>query len=134
MADNKIKLLIVDDQESVLKGLKMRLALEEDMQIIGEAKDGYKALQIASELHPDIIIMDVDMPRMDGITATKALAQSDPAIMVIMLSIHDDAGLRAQAQAAGAYAYVEKRDGALVLIDEIRNAFVQRMKISHGRN
>jgi DNA-binding NarL/FixJ family response regulator len=131
MTENKIKLLIVDDQESVLKGLKMRLALEEDMQIVGEAKDGYGALRIASELQPDIIIMDVDMPKMDGITATKALHKSDPTIMVIMLSIHDDAGLRAQAHAAGAYTYVEKRDGAIILIDEIRNAFESRRRLTH---
>lgn len=123
MNSQLIKVLIVDDQETVLKGLKMRLALEEDMTVIGEAKDGFGALQMASSGQPDVIVMDVEMPKMDGISATKALHDIDPHVKVIMLSIHDDPGLRAQARAAGAYSYVEKRDGAINLIAEIRNAF-----------
>lgn len=123
MNSQMIKVLIVDDQETVLKGLKMRLALEDDMQVIGEAKDGIGALQLASTGKPDVVVMDVEMPKMDGISAARALHETDPQIKVIMLSIHDDPGLQARAREAGAYAYVEKRDGAINLIAEIRNAF-----------
>lgn len=132
MNSQMIKVLIVDDQETVLKGLKMRLALEDDMKVIGEAKDGFGALQIASSGQPDVVVMDVEMPNMDGISATRALHEIDPHVKVIMLSIHDDPGLRAQARAAGAYSYVEKRDGAINLIAEIRNAFENKRSLING--
>lgn len=128
----KIRVLLVDDQETVLKGLKMRLALEDDLQVIGEAKDGLAALREASASQPDIVVMDVEMPHMDGITAAKALRESNPGIAVIMLSIYDDPNLRAQAYAAGAFSYVEKRDGAINLIHEIRNAFNNKRRFIHG--
>lgn len=128
----KIKVLLVDDQETVLKGLKMRLALEEDLQVIGEAKDGLAALREASRSNPDIVVMDVEMPDMDGITAARALREIAPEVVVIMLSIYDDPNLRAQAQAAGAFSYVEKRDGAINLIREIRNAFEYKRRFIHG--
>lgn len=128
----KIKILLVDDQEVVLKGLKMRLALEDDLWVIGEAKDGLGALREASKSRPDIVVMDVEMPNMDGITAAKALREMSPEIAVIILSIYDDPVLRAQAQAAGAFSYVEKRDTATNLIHEIRNAFADKRRFSHG--
>lgn len=132
MNSSKIKILLVDDQETVLKGLKMRLALEDDLQVIGEAKDGLAALREASRSRPDIVVMDVEMPNMDGITAARALLEVDPEIVIIMLSIYDDPNLRAQAQAAGAFSYVEKRDGAINLIYEIRNAFQNKRRFIHG--
>ncbi len=110
----------------------MRLALEDDLQVIGEARDGLGALREASKSRPDIVVMDVEMPHMDGITAAKALLEADPGIAIIMLSIYDDPDLRAQARAAGAFTYVEKRDGAINLIREIRNAFMNKRRIIHG--
>jgi DNA-binding NarL/FixJ family response regulator len=132
MNASKIKILLVDDQETVLKGLKMRLALEDDFQVIGEAKDGLGALKEVSKTLPDIVVMDVEMPNMDGITAAKALREINPQVAVIILSIYDDPVLRAQAQAAGAFSYVEKRGGAINLIHEIRNAFADRRRFIHG--
>jgi CheY-like chemotaxis protein len=68
-----IRLLLVDDQPAVRRGLRMRLALEADFLVAGEAEDGVSALALMSELHPDVVVMDAQMPRMDGIIATVAL-------------------------------------------------------------
>lgn len=117
-----INVLLVDDQESVRRGLRMRLALEEDLQVVGEAADGRKALDLIRELKPDVVIMDLEMPGMDGISATAALHDMTPQVKVVMLSLHDNSFLRDRARIAGATAFVEKREGAGRLLNEIRNA------------
>lgn len=111
-----IKLLLVDDQRSVREGLKMRLALEPDLRVVGEAGNGAEALQAAQTFAPDVVVMDVEMPEMDGISATKLLRVLIPQVGVVMLSIHGDADTRARAQSAGADAFVEKQgiDGDLL--------------------
>ena len=87
---------------------------------------------MATSGQPDVVVMDVEMPNMDGISATRALHEINPHVKVIMLSIHDNPQLRAQARAAGAYSYVEKRDGAINLIAEIRNAFENKRSLING--
>jgi DNA-binding NarL/FixJ family response regulator len=113
-----IKLLLVDDQPSVRMGLRMRLALEPDVTIVGEAGDGELAL--AQTLHPDVIVMDVHMPRMDGIAATAALRQVAPRIVVVLLSLYDDVATRSRAQEAGALAFVQKQGTMDSLLAAIR--------------
>ena len=117
-----INVFLVDDQESVRRGLRMRLALEEDLQVVGEAADGKKALALIQELEPDVVIMDIEMPGMDGISTTFALHDMAPEIKVVLLSLHDNPFLRNRAFTAGASAFVEKRGGAVNLLNEIRNA------------
>lgn len=116
-----IKLLVVDDQSSVRAGLRMRLALESDFQIVGEASDGLEALRSARHLEPDVIIMDVEMPRMDGLMATEALQMIAPRSKVVILSIHDNLALRTQAEECGAAAFVAKQEGAEALVAAIRH-------------
>lgn len=82
--------------------------MEPDIVVIGEASSGEQALELAHELTPDIVLMDVEMPGMNGISATAALRATTTRSAVVMMSIHDDAHTRAQAQAAGAAAFVEK--------------------------
>jgi DNA-binding NarL/FixJ family response regulator len=115
-----IKLLLVDDQSIVRQGLRRRLLLEPDITVVGEASNGEQALELVESLAPDIVLMDVEMPGMDGITTTATLRASSPQSAVVMLSIHDDVHTRAQAQAAGAVAFVEKRGAAEVLLATIR--------------
>jgi DNA-binding NarL/FixJ family response regulator len=117
-----INVFLVDNQESVRRGLRMRLALEEDLQVVGEAADGKKALELIQEIKPDVVIMDLEMPGMDGISATAALHDLAPEVKVVMLSLHDSSFLRDRARIAGAIAFVQKREGAECLLNEIRTA------------
>ena len=115
-----IRVLIVDDQSAVRKGLQMRLAAEPDMAVIDEATDGEVALDLARSQCPDVVLMDVEMPRMDGITTASALHAICPRAFIIMLSIHDDALTRARAEEAGAAAFVAKSMPADTLLATIR--------------
>jgi DNA-binding NarL/FixJ family response regulator len=115
-----IKILIIDDQMSVREGLKMRLNLEDDLEIIAEASDGESGIRIAQKFLPDVVVMDVKMPKMDGITATKILHLLDPKMRVIILSLHGDELTRKEALAAGAVAFIEKHDGVSALLTAIR--------------
>ena len=119
-----IKLLLVDDQPSVLQGLRMQFALEPDFDVIGEAADGAEAVRMAHALHPDVIVMDARMPIMDGIQATAMLRQDTPDIRVVILSLHDDAHTRALARSAGAAAFVAKHEPSEVLFAAVRGASV----------
>lgn len=121
-----IRILIVDDQPLVLQGLRMRIALEPDLQVVGEAENGRRAISLAQEQNPDVVVMDVEMPVMDGIAATAALHGLLPDTAVIMLSIHDNQQLRNRAKTAGATAYVEKSDGVSALLREIRRCVVHQ--------
>lgn len=115
-----IYLLIVADQPSVRKGLKMRLAAEIDFSVIGEASDSAVALELAQSLCPDIVLIDMDMPSMDGIALTSDLHRVCPQASVIVLSIQDDVSTCAQAQNAGAAAFIVKSMPGDVLLSTIR--------------
>jgi DNA-binding NarL/FixJ family response regulator len=117
-----ISILLVDDVPTVLDGLRLRLGLEEDLDVVGEALDGESALALAQELKPDVVVMDVGMPRMDGIAAIERLQEVLPGVRVAVLSIHDDADTRERAFQAGASAYVEKRVVSNRLVKAIRAA------------
>lgn len=115
-----IKLLLVDDDPNVLWGLRMRLALEPDIVIVGEANDGASAVAKAVALHPDVVVMDVQMPVMDGLAAAGALHSTAPATAVIVLSIHDDAATRAEAERSGVRRFVGKHQSVDTLVAAIR--------------
>lgn len=117
-----IRLVLVDDQATVRNGLMMRLLLEPDITVVGEASNGKEALALVQQLRPDVVLMDIEMSDMDGITASVALHTVIPQTAVVMLSIHSDRTTRARAFAAGAVAFIEKRGSALELISAIRQA------------
>jgi DNA-binding NarL/FixJ family response regulator len=115
-----IRLLIVEDQPNVRKGLRMLLAAEPDLSVIGEVSDGEAALALAASLDPDIVLMDVELPGQDGIATTRALHLMLPQARIIMLSIHDDQHTRARAEKAGAAAFVSKSMPTETLLTTIR--------------
>lgn len=117
-----IRVLLVDDQPGVRRGLRMRLGLEPDIDVVGEAADGEQALNAAGATHPQVVLMDVEMPGMDGIAATKRLCADNPSCAVVVLSLHDDLDTRARARAAGAVEFVAKHDIDHALTDAIRAA------------
>jgi DNA-binding NarL/FixJ family response regulator len=123
-----IRLLVVDDQPAVRRGLRVRFHLEPDMQVVGEASTGREALTLAQTLTPDVVLMDLEMPGMDGIEATAALRMIVPQSAVVILSIHTERQTRIRAQAAGAVAFVEKRGTTDTLLAAIRQAAGQTGK------
>ena len=104
----------------------MRLDLEPGLRVVGEAENGERALALAMQLHPDVVVMDVEMQPMDGIAATAALRTACPDCAVVILSLHDDNTTRARAEAAGAVAFVAKQEKDEVLLDAIRRAATRR--------
>jgi DNA-binding NarL/FixJ family response regulator len=117
-----IRILLVDDQSSVRRGLAMRLQLEPDITVVGEAEDGTTAVQAARTLQPDVLVMDYEMPGMDGIEATKALADLGSESRVVMLSIHDNPTVKRAAAGAGVHAFVAKHQPSEALLAAIRSA------------
>ena len=115
-----IKILIVDDQAVVRKGLKMQLSLEDDLLVVGEAENGRQALEVIPSLKLDVIILDLEMPVMDGLSTLEILRKEHPGIPVIMLSIHDCLDDRLQAETEGVSAFVVKSGDPSRLISEIR--------------
>ena len=123
-----IRVLLVDDQPAVRRGLRVRFQLEPDVQVVGEASTGREALTLAQALTPDVVLLDIEMPGMDGIEATAALRTVVPLSAVVILSIHTDRQTRMRAQAAGAVAFVEKQGTTDTLLSAIRQAAGQSGK------
>jgi DNA-binding NarL/FixJ family response regulator len=117
-----IRVLLVDDQPAVRRGLRLRLHLEPDIQVVGETGSGQESLSLTQALTPDVVLMDVEMPEMDGIETTQALRALSLPSAVVILSIHDDVATRARAHAAGATAFVGKGGTTDQLLAAIRNA------------
>lgn len=117
-----IRLLLVDDQALISHGLKAMLELEPDLQVIGIAHNGEVAIQQVSALRPDLVLMDVRMPVMDGRAATRAICQQFPEITVLVLSTFDDDQYISDAIRAGAKGYLLKDMPADDLVQAIRMA------------
>ena len=120
--EKTISVLLVDDQPAVREGLRMRLTLESDLTVVGEAGSGEEALRLARALRPDVVLMDVRMAGMDGIEATAALRTVAPESSIVILSLYDDARTRAQAKEAGAAAFVAKHRKKEELLAAVRQA------------
>jgi NarL family two-component system response regulator YdfI len=110
-----IKVLIVDDQLSIRVGLRMQIALQSDLLVVGEASDGSTALDLIAEVKPDVVVMDLDMPEMDGVETLKALRNRGILTPVIILSIHTDPDSynRAEAGCVAQFVKASQCDSAL---------------------
>jgi DNA-binding NarL/FixJ family response regulator len=118
-----VRVLAADDQRVVREGLAMLLGLLPDVEVVGTASDGEEALALADELRPDVILMDLRMPRVDGVEATRRLRASRPEIKVVVLTTYADDRSVIEALRAGALGYLTKDAGA----DEIRQALQRVM-------
>ena len=114
-----IRLLIVDDQTLIRQGLKALLAAHADLEVLGEAEHGQQAIDLIREWVPDLVLMDVRMPELDGVSATRAIVREFPAVKVLMLSTFDDSDYIKQAMNFGAVGYILKDTDADELIQAI---------------
>lgn len=115
----KVRVLIADDHAAVRGGLIQVLQNEPGIEVVGEAPDGDAAVRLAGQLRPDVVLMDVVMPHMDGIEATRLIARDYPEIRVIGLSVHDSMAYAAKMLDAGACAYLLKDCDMEDLVGEI---------------
>jgi two-component system, NarL family, response regulator NreC len=115
----KIRLLLVDDHEVIRVGLKTFLQTQPDFEVVAEANNGEAAIDRAMESHPDVILMDITMPGVDGMEATRRLRVLCPQCLVLALTVHDDKQYLMQMLAAGASGYITKQAAADELVEAI---------------
>jgi NarL family two-component system response regulator LiaR len=119
-----ITVLLADDHVLVRQGTRELLEREEDLEVVGEAGDGVEAVELAAELHPDVVIMDIAMPKLSGIDATRRIKATQPDSAVLILSAYDDDQYIFALLEAGAAGYLLKDVPAQELVDAIRAVYV----------
>ena len=115
-----IRIVIAEDHQALIDGIKLSLARETDIEVIGEANDGEELVQLVLLHKPDVVITDIRMPKCDGITATKNIKKKFPHIQVIAFSMFDQAEAVEQMKKAGASAYIMKNSSLAKLVEAIR--------------
>jgi DNA-binding NarL/FixJ family response regulator len=123
-ASRRIKVLIVDDHTVVRDGIKVVLKLQKDIEVVGEAENGEEAVEKTLKLLPDVVIMDIVMPVMNGLEATKRIMKERPETKVIMLTQYDDEENILMAEEVGAYGFIPKRSASDKLISGIRQVYM----------
>ena len=118
-----IRVMLADDQKILSEGIKSVLETCPDIQVCGIAYDGIQAVEMARQLKPDVILMDVRMPEMNGVVATRRIKESDPDIKIIILTTFDDSDYILSGINNGASGYLLKDIGSTALIDAIKNAY-----------
>jgi DNA-binding NarL/FixJ family response regulator len=120
MSENNIRVLLADDHEVVLMSIKSLLEREEDIEVVGMAANGREAIQLAQTTIPDVIVMDISMPELDGIRATGKIKALNNSINIIVLSMYKSWTLLQQARKYGASAYITKQKAMSDLVPAIR--------------
>lgn len=118
-----IRVLIADDHALFREGVRSLLDVQPDIEVVAEVEDGREAVQRALELRCDVVLMDITMPYLDGIEATRQIRSRDPAIKVLVLTMHDNEDVFFRALGAGASGYVLKRSGGGELMSAIRATY-----------
>jgi DNA-binding NarL/FixJ family response regulator len=117
---NKIKVLLAEDHTFVREGFRKMLELESDFEVVGEADNGRQAVALAKKLRPDVVMMDIAMPQLNGLEATRQMLKFDPAIKVVMLSAHSDDAYISEATNSGASGFLIKQSSAQSVCHAIR--------------
>ena len=128
---SKLRVLIADDHAMLRQGLCSVLRAQPDFEIIGEASDGHQAVNMARQLKPDIVLMDVTMPGLDGVEATRVIRQEHPTMVVIGLSVHTVRQIEAAMKKAGAAAFVSKEAAVEQLCEAIRTAQLSHKRVKY---
>ena len=128
MEQPPLRVLLVDDNESVRRSICQILRSQADIEVICEAADGADALNQARQHHPDLVLLDITMPTMNGLDAARILKREFPSMHVVIVSQHDSRGFQWAALAAGASGYVVKSNAAQDLLPEVRR--IQGLRMS----
>ena len=129
---SKIRVLLADDHETVRQGLKLLINRQPDMEVVGEAGDGEAAIESAVALKPNVAVVDVSMPRMNGLAATKAILQSSSTTAVVALTRYGDDAYVQELLKAGALGYVLKQSPSGELVDAVRAAAAGRRHLDRS--
>jgi DNA-binding NarL/FixJ family response regulator len=119
----KIRVLLADDHTILRDGIRALLEDQQDIEVIGEAEDGQSAVKMAAQLDPDIVIMDIAMPLLNGLEATRHIRRDSPQVKVLILTMHENEEYIRQVLAAGAFGYVLKDAAARDLMGAIRAVY-----------
>jgi len=122
----RITVLLAEDHTIVREGFRKMLELEDDIEIIGEAQDGRQAFMLAKKLHPDVVLMDIAMPRLNGLVATRQILKAEPATKVLILSAHSDDAYVKNATESGAVGFLLKQTSSHEVCRAIR-------EVHHGK-
>ncbi len=126
------RLLIADDHALVREGLRTMLAGEADLEVVGEAEDGRQAVQMCHTLRPDLVLMDVRMPGMDGLAATRAIKSENPKVSILVVTTHAETEYLLEAVEAGAAGYVLKDATRRDLVDAVRKVLTGESALDQG--
>jgi len=125
MTGTRLRILLADDHVTVRQGLKMLIDSQDDMTVVSEASDGTAAVEQARTVRPDVVVMDISMPGMNGLVATRTLKQMQPDSVVVILTRHGDDAYLQELLRAGADGYVLKQSAASELLQAIRATAVR---------
>ncbi|MCM3716135.1 response regulator transcription factor [Alkalihalobacillus oceani] len=118
--EKKISIVLIDDHQLFREGVKRILAMEDEFEVVADGEDGSDALQLVKEYRPDVILMDINMPQMNGIEATRELTKAFPNVKVLVLSIHDDESYVTHVLKTGASGYLLKEMDAAALVEAVK--------------
>ena len=124
-AATSARLLIVDDHDLMREATRLMLEGEPDVEVVGEAVNGRHALELCRQLRPDLVLMDVRMPEMDGLTATRAIKEKLPAVSVLLLTVYESEDYRREGASVGAAGYILKDASRQQLLGAVRKALSQ---------
>ena len=116
-----MRILLADDHSVVRRGLRTLLETQAGWEICGEASNGREAIELTRELQPDVIVMDISMPELNGLEATRQITKKDPKIEVLILTLYDSEQMIREARDAGAHGYILKSGLDSALLDAVRS-------------
>jgi DNA-binding NarL/FixJ family response regulator len=128
----RFRTLVVDDSAAVRRSLALLVATQQPLKVVGTAENGREAIDKVEELTPDLVLMDLQMPEINGLDATAKIRRHHPAVRVIVVTLHDNHHLRSACQRAGAHGFVSKTSGAQEILGEIQRVLAASVPGARG--